>query len=588
MIKSVLKIFGTRNDKIVKNYLKKVKNINVLESNYESLSDEELKAAFASLKEEVQNSTKTLDDVLYESFAITREVSKRTLGLRHYDVQMVGGMVLNDGDIAEMKTGEGKTLVATLAVVLNAMRGKGVHIVTVNDYLAKRDSEEMGVLYEFLGYSVGCITAELHDDMGRKAQYDADITYGTNNEYGFDYLRDNMKVRAEEKVQRKHHYAIVDEVDSILIDEARTPLIISGPTQRDHNHYAKADGIAKQMERGEKLETKAGEDEKTTGDFIVDEKNRTVVMTEQGLERAQELFEVENLYNLENAALSHHLDQALKAHYIFENDVDYVVQNNEIIIVDEFTGRLSEGRRYSEGLHQALEAKENVEIQEESQTLAEITYQNYFRLYEKLSGMTGTAQTEASEFAQIYNLEVISIPTNVPIARDDKNDLIYNTEREKLDAVVRRVKELNAKGQPVLIGTASIEKSEMIDERLKKEKIPHNMLNAKNHTQEAEIIINAGQKGAVTVATNMAGRGVDIKIDDEVRSLGGLMILGTERHESRRIDNQLRGRSGRQGDAGESQFFLSLDDNLLRIFGGEKIRNIMNKLGVEEKSNLCL
>jgi preprotein translocase subunit SecA len=391
-----------------------------------------------------------------------------------------------------------------------------------------------------------------------------------------------MKVRAEEKVQREHHYAIVDEVDSILIDEARTPLIISGPTQRDHNHYAQADAIAKQMVRGEKIETKPGEPEQTTGDFIVDEKNRTIVMTEDGLQKAQDLFEVENLYSLENAVLSHHLDQALKAHYIFEKDVDYVVQNNEIIIVDEFTGRLSEGRRYSEGLHQALEAKENVEVQEESQTLAEITYQNYFRLYEKLAGMTGTAQTEATEFSQIYNLDVISIPTNVPIARIDKNDLIYNTEREKLDAAVRRVKELNEKGQPVLIGTASIEKSEMIHERLKKEKIAHNILNAKNHAQEAEIIINAGQKGAVTVATNMAGRGVDIKIDDEVRSLGGLMILGTERHESRRIDNQLRGRSGRQGDPGESQFFLSLDDNLLRIFGGEKIRNIMNRLGVED------
>ncbi len=582
MIKTLLKVFGTQNDKIVKSYLKKVKNINVLEARYEALDDEALKSAFDVLKNDVLNATKTLDEVLYESFAITREVSKRTLGLRHYDVQMVGGMVLHDGNIAEMKTGEGKTLVATLAVALNAMEGKGVHIVTVNDYLASRDSAEMSPIYEFLGYSVGCLTADIHDDMGRKAQYAADITYGTNNEYGFDYLRDNMKVRAEEKAQREHHYAIIDEVDSILIDEARTPLIISGPTQRDQNHYAKADIIAKQMERGEKIETKAGEPEQTTGDFIVDEKNKTIVMTEQGLQKAQDLFEVENLYSLENAVLSHHLDQALKAHYIFEKDVDYVIQNNEIIIVDEFTGRLSEGRRYSEGLHQALEAKEGVEIQEESQTLAEITYQNYFRLYEKLSGMTGTAQTEATEFAQIYNLDVISIPTNVPIARIDKNDLIYNTEREKLDAVVKRVRELHSKGQPVLIGTASIEKSEMIDERLKKEKIPHNMLNAKNHAQEAEIIMNAGQKGAVTVATNMAGRGVDIKIDDEVRELGGLMILGTERHESRRIDNQLRGRSGRQGDPGESQFFLSLDDNLLRIFGGEKIRNIMNKLGVED------
>ncbi len=582
MIKSVLKIFGTQNDKIVKNYLKKVKKINALESQYEVLDDTALKAAFDALRADVQSGAKTLTDVLNDSFAITREVAKRTLDMRHYDVQMVGGMVLNDGNIAEMKTGEGKTLVATLAVVLNAMTGKGVHVVTVNDYLAKRDSEEMGVLYKFLGYTVGCLTDELNDEQTRKAQYTADITYGTNNEYGFDYLRDNMKVRAEEKVQREHNYAIVDEVDSILIDEARTPLIISGPTQRDHNHYAQANEIAKKMERGEKVETKAGEPEQTTGDFIVDEKNRTVVMTEDGLQKAQDLFEVENLYSLENAALSHHLDQALKAHNIFEKDVDYVVQNNEIVIVDEFTGRLSEGRRYSEGLHQALEAKENVQIQEESQTLAEITYQNYFRLYEKLAGMTGTAQTEATEFSQIYTLDVISIPTNVPIARDDKNDLIYNTEREKLDAVVRRVKELNAKGQPVLIGTASIEKSELIDARLKKEKIPHNMLNAKNHAQEAEIIMNAGQKGAVTVATNMAGRGVDIKIDDEVRELGGLMILGTERHESRRIDNQLRGRSGRQGDAGESQFFLSLDDNLLRIFGGEKIRNIMNRLGVED------
>ncbi|SFV52494.1 Protein export cytoplasm protein SecA ATPase RNA helicase (TC 3.A.5.1.1) [hydrothermal vent metagenome] len=582
MIQNILKLFGTKNDKIVKSYLKKVVAINALEASYQAMDDETLKSAFDTLRTEVQEGVKTLDAVLSESFAITREVSVRTLKLRHYDVQMVGGMVLNDGNIAEMKTGEGKTLVATLAVVLNAMENKGVHIITVNDYLASRDSDEMRPIYEFLGYSVGCLTASIHDDVTRKAQYSADITYGTNNEYGFDYLRDNMKVREEEKAQRFHHYAIVDEVDSILIDEARTPLIISGPMQRDQNHYAQADEIAKQMQRGEKVETKAGEPEETTGDFIVDEKNRTIVMTEDGLQKAQDLFEVENLYNLENAALSHHLDQALKAHYIFEVDVDYVVQNGEILIVDEFTGRLSEGRRYSEGLHQALEAKEHVEIQEESQTLAAITYQNYFRLYEKLSGMTGTAQTEATEFSEIYGLNVISIPTNIPIARDDKNDLIYNTEREKLDAVVRRVKELNEKGQPVLIGTASIEKSEMIDARLKKEKIPHHMLNAKNHTHEAQIIMNAGQKGAVTVATNMAGRGVDIKIDDEVRSLGGLMILGTERHESRRIDNQLRGRSGRQGDAGETQFFLSLDDNLLRIFGGEKIRNIMNRLGVED------
>ena len=583
MLKSIVtKVFGTANDKIVKKYLKKVQNINALESKYEPMSDDELKSAFNALRDSVNSGDKTLDDVLYDSFAITREASKRVLEMRHFDVQLVGGMVLHDGNIAEMKTGEGKTLVATLAVVLNAMTSKGVHVVTVNDYLAKRDSDEMGKLYEFLGYSVGCITTDIHDEFARKAQYEADITYGTNNEYGFDYLRDNMKVRLEEKVQREHNYAIVDEVDSILIDEARTPLIISGPTQRDQNHYARANEIATQLTKGEKIEAKPGQDEVMTGDFVVDEKNKTIIMTEQGLEKAQELFKVENLYSLENAILAHHLDQALKAHYIFEKDVDYVVQNGEIIIVDEFTGRLSEGRRYSEGLHQALEAKEAVEIQEESQTLAEITYQNYFRLYNKLAGMTGTAQTEATEFSQIYGLEVVSIPTNVPVARIDKNDLIYNTEKEKLDAVAAKVKEYNQKGQPVLIGTASIEKSELIHERLKKEKIPHNVLNAKNHAQEAEIILNAGAKGAVTVATNMAGRGVDIKIDDEIRELGGLAILGTERHESRRIDNQLRGRSGRQGDPGESQFFLSLDDNLLRIFGGEKIRNIMNRLGVEE------
>ena len=583
MIQNVLnKVFGTRNDKIVKNYLKKVAQINALEAKYEALDDEALKAAFETLKQSVQKSEKSLDDLLFDSFAITREAAKRVLGMRHYDVQMVGGMVLNDGNIAEMKTGEGKTLVATLAVVLNAMTGKGVHVVTVNDYLAKRDAEEMGQLYRFLGFTTGCITSEIYSEAERKAQYDADITYGTNNEYGFDYLRDNMKVRIEEKVQREHHFAIVDEVDSILIDEARTPLIISGPTHRDHDHYQRANEIALQLEKGEKKDTRPGEPDDTTGDFIVDEKNRLIIMTEQGLEKAQELFGVENMYDLENAALSHHLDQALKAHYLFEKDVHYVVRDNELIIVDEFTGRLSEGRRFSEGLHQALEAKEGVTIQEESQTLAEITYQNYFRLYDKLAGMTGTAQTEATEFAQIYNLDVISIPTHLPIARMDKNDLIYNTEREKLNAVVRRVKEFHSKGQPVLIGTASIEKSEMVHERLKKEKIPHNVLNAKNHEKEAEIIMDAGVKGAVTVATNMAGRGVDIKINDEVRSLGGLAIIGTERHESRRIDNQLRGRSGRQGDPGESQFFLSLDDNLLRIFGGEKIRNIMNRLGVEE------
>jgi preprotein translocase subunit SecA len=586
MISSVVsKVFGTKNDKIVKQYLKKVKDINALEPKYEKMSDDELKAAFNSLKDAVKSGEKSLDDVLYDSFAITREVSKRTTGMRPYDVQLVGGMVLHDGKIAEMKTGEGKTLVASLAIALNAMTGEGVHLVTVNDYLAKRDAEDMGRIYKFLGYSVGVITNDIQDDAERKAQYDADITYGTNNEFGFDYLRDNMKYDLSEKVQRSHNYVIVDEVDSILIDEARTPLIISGPANRTLEHYHKANQVAKQLERGEEKVSKTGE-KSTTGDFVVDEKNRTVILTEQGIKKAEELFGVDNLYSLENAVLSHHLDQALKAHNLFEKDVDYVVKDGEVIIVDEFTGRLSEGRRYSEGLHQALEAKEGVVVQEESQTLADITFQNYFRMYKKLAGMTGTAQTEATEFAQIYNLDVISIPTNVPVQRKDLNDLIYKSEREKFEAVIKKIKELHAKGQPVLIGTASIEKSELLHEMMKKEKIPHSVLNAKNHASEALIIADAGKKGAVTVATNMAGRGVDIKIDDEVRELGGLYIIGTERHESRRIDNQLRGRSGRQGDPGVSQFYLSLEDNLLRIFGSDKIKKIMERLGIEEGEHI--
>ena len=586
MISSVVsKVFGTKNDKIVKQYLKKVQSINALEPKYEAMSDDALKEAFNALKEAVRSGEKSLDDVLYDAFAITREASKRTTGMRHYDVQMVGGMVLHDGKIAEMKTGEGKTLVASLAIALNAMTGEGVHLVTVNDYLAKRDAADMGRIYEFLGYSVGVITNDIHDDAERKAQYDADITYGTNNEFGFDYLRDNMKYDLSEKVQRAHNYVIVDEVDSILIDEARTPLIISGPTDRTLEHYHTANQVAKQLERGEEKVLPGGE-KKTTGDFVVDEKNRTVILTEKGIKKAEELFGVDNLYSLENAALSHHLDQALKAHNLFEKDVDYVVKEGEVVIVDEFTGRLSEGRRYSEGLHQALEAKEGVVIQEESQTLADITFQNYFRMYKKLAGMTGTAQTEATEFAQIYNLDVISIPTNVPIQRKDLNDLIYKSEREKFNAVIDTVKKLHQKGQPVLIGTASIEKSEILHKMLKDAKIPHSVLNAKNHESEALIIADAGKKGAVTVATNMAGRGVDIKIDDEVRALGGLYILGTERHESRRIDNQLRGRSGRQGDPGISQFYLSLEDNLLRIFGSDKIKKIMERLGIEEGEHI--
>lgn len=578
----MLKIFKNANDRAVKRYKKRVNEINKLETKYKAMDDEQLKASFNTLKESVANKKKSLDDALNDSFAITREASTRVLGMRHFDVQLIGGMVLHDGNIAEMRTGEGKTLVATLAVALNAMEDKGVHIVTVNDYLATRDATEMGVLYEFLGYQTGCISINTHDEQYKKAQYNMDITYGTNHEYGFDYLRDNMKSRLEDKVQRAHNYVIVDEVDSILIDEARTPLIISGEAQRDQSNYARANEIAKQLKPGKELPTKAGEPKQTTGDFIVDEKDRNIIMTEDGLQKAQDLFEVDNLYSLDNAILSHHLDQALKARYLFEKDINYVIKDGEIVIVDEFTGRLSEGRRYSDGLHQAIEAKEGVEIQKESQTLADITYQNYFRMYDKLSGMTGTAQTEATEFAQIYGLDVISIPTNVPIKRLDKNDLIYNTEREKLQAVALKVKELHEKGQPVLIGTASIEKSELIDNFLQEQGVPHNTLNAKNHEKEASIIESAGQKGAVTVATNMAGRGVDIKIDDQVKSLGGLFILGTERHESRRIDNQLRGRSGRQGDPGESQFFLSLDDNLLRIFGGDKIKSIMNRIGIAE------
>lgn len=583
--KALGKIFGTKNDRIVKAYAKRVAKINALEPTYEKLSDDELKDKFSKLKEQVLAQKLTLDDTLYDVFAIVREASKRVLKMRHFDVQLIGGMVLHDGNIAEMKTGEGKTLVATLPVVLNAMNKKGVHVVTVNDYLAKRDAADMGVLYNFLGFSVGVILGGNYDDKARKEAYNCDITYGTNNEFGFDYLRDNMKFRKEDKVQRGHNFVIVDEVDSILIDEARTPLIISGPTNRTLDGYIKANEVAKQMKRGEPADP-LDKNSKATGDFTLDEKNRAVMITEAGISKAEKLFGVDNLYSLDNAVLSHYLDQALKANYLFEKDVHYVVKDGQVVIVDEFTGRLSEGRRFSEGLHQALEAKEGVKIQEESQTLADITFQNYFRLYDKLSGMTGTAQTEATEFSQIYKLEVISIPTNLPVKRIDQNDLIYKTEKEKFDAVITQIKYLHAKGQPVLVGTASIEKSEKLHELLTKEKINHSVLNAKNHEKEAQIIANAGDKGAVTIATNMAGRGVDIKINDEVRALGGLYILGTERHESRRIDNQLRGRSGRQGDPGESRFYLSLEDNLLRIFGSDKIKHIMERLGLKEGESI--
>ncbi|WP_169754275.1 preprotein translocase subunit SecA [Campylobacter curvus] len=579
------KIFGTKNDREIKKYAKRVKFINALEPKYEAMNDEELKAAFNELRMKVKDGTLGLEEALNDVFAIVRETSKRVLKMRHFDVQLIGGMVLHEGRIAEMKTGEGKTLVATLPVVLNAMSGKGVHVVTVNDYLAKRDATQMGELYNFLGLSVDVVLSGVYDDSVRQAAYNADITYGTNSEFGFDYLRDNMKFDAKDKVQREHNFVIVDEVDSILIDEARTPLIISGPTNRTLDGYIKADEVAQKLTRGEAADPNVP-NSKATGDFVVDEKNRTIMITEAGISKAEKLFGVENLYNLENAILSHHLDQALKAHNLFERDVHYVVKNNEVVIVDEFTGRLSEGRRFSEGLHQALEAKEKVKIQEESQTLADTTYQNYFRMYKKLAGMTGTAQTEATEFSQIYKLDVISIPTNVPVMRIDKNDLIYKTQAEKFKAVIDEIKRSHEKGQPVLVGTASIERSEVLHEMLVKAKIPHSVLNAKNHEKEAQIIADAGVKGAVTIATNMAGRGVDIRIDDEVRALGGLYIIGTERHESRRIDNQLRGRAGRQGDPGMSRFYLSLEDNLLRIFGSDRIKAIMDRLGIDEGESI--
>lgn len=566
------KIIGTQNDKLVKKYSKRVIAINALEDKFKEMSDESLANEFAQLKKSVQNGEKKLDDVLEESFAITKEASKRMLKMRHFDVQLIGGMVLHDGKIAEMKTGEGKTLVATLAVALNAMTRRSVHVITVNDYLAKRDALEMEPLYNFLGYTVGTITAEVKDDSQRIEIYSNNIIYGTNNEFGFDYLRDNMKYSLLQKSQKEHFFAIVDEVDSILIDEARTPLIISGPVNRKMENYESADKVAKKL--------------KFQDDFSVDEKNRVILTTEAGIKKAEELFGVDNLYSIENAGLSHHLDQALKANYLFVKDKDYVIADGEVIIVDEFTGRLSEGRRFSEGLHQALEAKEGVKIKEESQTLADITFQNYFRLYEKLSGMTGTAQTEASEFLQIYNLEVVSIPTNVPVRRKDLNDLIYKSEQEKFEAVIAKIKELYTKGQPVLVGTASIEKSELLHGLLQKQRIPHTVLNAKQHTRESEIIKDAGKKGAVTIATNMAGRGVDIKLEDEIKALGGLYIIGTERHESRRIDNQLRGRSGRQGDIGTSQFYLSLEDPLLRIFGSDRIKGVMERLGLKNGEHI--
>ena len=563
----VRKIFGSKNDRFLKKLRPLVAKINALEPEMQALADEELPQRLAVYREQVQSGEKDLDAVLPEVFALVREASTRVLGMRHYDVQLLGAMALHKGKIAEMKTGEGKTLVATLAVILNALEGKGVHVVTVNDYLAKRDAEWMGRLYNFLGLSVGVIVAGLSDEQ-RKEAYGADITYGTNNEFGFDYLRDNMKFYAEQLVQRGHHYAIVDEVDSILIDEARTPLIISGASDESTDLYQKVDEVVRTLEKEKH--------------YTVDEKGKTASLTDEGVQYVEEKLGVDNLYDTANITAQHHVLQSLKAHTVFRRDVDYIVKDDQVVIVDEFTGRLMAGRRFSDGLHQALEAKEHVTIAAENQTLASITFQNYFRMYDKLSGMTGTADTEAVEFAQIYGLEVSTIPPNRPMIRRDMPDLIYRTRREKMQAIIQAIKELHATGQPVLVGTISIETSELISQLLKREGVPHSVLNAKHHAQEAEIVAQAGQVGKVTIATNMAGRGTDIKRGEGVVELGGLHILGTERHESRRIDNQLRGRSGRQGDPGSSRFYLSLEDDLMRLFGSDRLSGLMQKLGMQE------
>jgi len=560
------KVFGSKNERSLKKFNPLVEKINSLEPLMQKLEDHEIAAKTNDFKLRVKNG-ESLDDLLPEAFALVREASWRTLKMRHFDVQLVGGIVLHKGNIAEMKTGEGKTLVATLPAYLNAISGKGVHIVTVNDYLAKRDAEWMSAIYNFLGLEVGIIVHDL-DDNERKKAYKADITYGTNNEFGFDYLRDNMKFERETLTQQELNFAIVDEVDSILIDEARTPLIISGPAEKSTGLYYQLDTIIPRF----KKET----------DYTIDEEAKAVMLTEDGVAKGEKLLNIENLYDPKNIEILHHLNQALKAHTLFKRDVDYIVKNNEVVIVDEFTGRLMAGRRYSEGLHQALEAKENVKVANENQTLATITFQNFFRMYDKLSGMTGTAETEAAEFQQIYNLDVMVIPTHKPMVRKDLPDLIYKTQKEKYNAAIKEIIRLHKKGQPVLVGTIAIDVSEDLSAQLKKRGIKHTVLNAKHHQAEAEIVANAGQKGAVTISTNMAGRGTDIVLGEGVKELGGLHILGTSRHESRRIDNQLRGRSGRQGDPGTSRFYLSLEDDLLRIFGGKKISGIMDKLGIDE------
>ena len=560
------KVIGSKNDRELKRLSLILDEVNDLEPSIMALSDEELKAKTPYFKEKLQNGAE-VDDILVEAFAVAREAARRTVFMRPFDVQIIGGLVLHEGKITEMKTGEGKTLAATLPLYLNALTGEGCHLVTVNDYLAKRDAQWMGPIYNFLGLSVGVIVHGMDDDERRKA-YHSDIAYGTNNEFGFDYLRDNMKFNLEDYVQREFNYAIVDEVDSILIDEARTPLIISGPSEESTDKYYKINQIIPVL-RKEK-------------DYTIDEKSRTVVLTEEGVARVEKNLKVQNLFEPRNIELLHHVNQALKAHTLFKRDVDYLVKEGQVLIVDEFTGRVMPGRRYSDGLHQALEAKEKVKIERENQTLASITFQNYFRMYKKLAGMTGTADTEAAEFKKIYNLDVVVAPTNMPMIRTDSPDVIYKTEAEKFNAVIEEIKVLHKEKRPVLVGTISIEKSELLSRYLSRTGIKHHVLNAKQHDKEAEIVAQAGQPGMVTISTNMAGRGTDIKLGEGVAELGGLHILGTERHESRRIDNQLRGRSGRQGDMGSSRFYLALEDDLLRIFGAERISSVMDRIGMEE------
>ena len=580
------KIFGTHSQRELKRIYPIVDKVESYRDQMVALSDEELQAKTKEFKDRLEKG-ETLDDLLPEAYATVREAARRVLGMEHYRVQIIGGIILHQGRIAEMKTGEGKTLVSTLPAYLNALEGKGVCIVTVNDYLAKRDSEWMGKVHEFLGLKVGVVLNEMDNDERREA-YNCDITYITNNELGFDYLRDNMVIYKEQLVQRGLHYAIIDEVDSVLIDEASTTLIISGQSGKSTKLYEACDILAKQLIRGEdvpeysKMDAIMGIEQEETGDFIVNEKDKIVNLTQQGVHKVEQFFHIENLADADNLEIQHNVILALRAHYLMFRDQDYVVKDDQVMIVDEFTGRIMPGRRYSDGLHQAIEAKEHVKVKRESKTLATITFQNFFNKFDKKAGMTGTALTEEKEFRDIYGMDVIEIPTNRPVARVDHQDAVYKTKKEKFKAVVEEVKAAHAKGQPVLVGTITIETSELISGMLKREGIPHTVLNAKFHEQEAEIVAQAGQHGAVTIATNMAGRGTDIKLDDDAKEAGGLKIIGTERHESRRIDNQLRGRAGRQGDPGESQFFISLEDDLMRLFGSEKLMSVFNALGVPE------